>query len=130
MRELIRAPSPNSAFDAEDLLQGMYYLDQVGLVGHHLVDVLVGAGDFVEHAFVLAADDAFGLPLQILDGKCLLRCVAAHPAAGAVRAGVEALGVALAAHDVAARALSAANEAKLACPGPNRTFTRDHHRRA
>src|SRR5258708_38958001 len=116
MRELIRAPSPNSAFDAEDLLQGMHYVDQVGLVGHHLVDVLVGAGDFIEHAFVLAADDAFGLPLQILDGKCLLGCVAAHPAARAVCAGGEALGVALAAHDVAARAHAAGNYAELAPP--------------
>src|SRR6185503_9705648 len=50
-----------SAFDAQDLLQRMHHLHEVGLVRHDLVDVLVGARDLVDHALVLAADDAFGL---------------------------------------------------------------------
>ena len=42
----------------------MQDLDEVGLVRHDLVDALVGAGNFVEHAFVLPADHAFGLAFQ------------------------------------------------------------------
>ena len=53
-------------FDAQHLLERVHDLDEIGLVRHHLVDVLVGAGDLVQHALVLAADDAFGLRFQVL----------------------------------------------------------------
>ena len=61
------------ALYAKDLLQRVHDLDEVGLVGHHLVDVLVGTGDLVEHAAILAADDALGLRLEILRGERFLR---------------------------------------------------------
>jgi hypothetical protein len=61
-------PAPRAAtarqirltLDADDLLQGMYDFDQIGLRGHHQVDRLVGGRRFVDHRFVLAALDAGG----------------------------------------------------------------------
>src|ERR1700752_4365170 len=112
----------NSAFDAEYLLQRVDDLDEIGLVRHHLVDVLVGAGDLVQHAAVLAADDALGLLLQVGGGESFLRRVAAHLAAGNVRARLEALGTARAAHDVAPRAHAARDDAELAASGTDRSL--------
>src|SRR5689334_11708806 len=88
-------------------LESVDDVDEIGLIGHHLVDVLVRARDLVDHALVLAADHAPGLGLQVLDGETLLRGIAAHPAARAMRARVEALRRSLAEHDVAARAHAA-----------------------
>src|SRR5438094_964208 len=79
-RTIVRRATCVSALDAEHLLQRVQHLHEVGLVRHHLVDALVGAGDLVQHAAVLAADDALRLRFQILDGESLLRCVTAHPA--------------------------------------------------
>ena len=84
------------------------------MVRHHLVDVLVRAGDFVQHAFVFPAHHALGLRLEIFDRERLLRRIAAHAAPGAVRAGVEALRRAAAAHDVAARPHASRDDAELA----------------
>ena len=39
-----------SALHAQDLLEGVDHLDQVALVLHHRVDVLVGGGNLVHHA--------------------------------------------------------------------------------
>src|SRR5687767_12044965 len=103
-----------SAFHAEDLFQGVDDVHEIGLVGHHLVDALVRPGDLVEHALVLAADYALGLTLQVFYRKALLRGVAAHPASRSVRAGMEAFCGTLAAHDVAARAHAARDDAELA----------------
>src|SRR5206468_11351497 len=83
-RTSVSRPTPCSAFDAEHLLERVDPLDEIGLVRHHLVDVLVGARDLVEDPFVLAADDALRLALQVLDRERLLRRVASHLAAGAV----------------------------------------------
>lgn len=41
-----------SALHAEDLLQRGDDLDQVGLLGHDEIDVLVGAGDLIDHGFI------------------------------------------------------------------------------
>ena len=60
--------SAQSPLHAHHLLQGVHDLDQVGLVGHHGVDVLVGARDLVDHAAVLAAFDARGLRGQVGSG--------------------------------------------------------------
>src|SRR4051794_2218941 len=76
--------TPSSTFDAQHLLEGVHDLDEIGLVRHYLVDVLVGAGNLVQHALVLAAEDAFGLRFQILNGEALLRRVSAHASSGAV----------------------------------------------
>src|SRR3970040_1812436 len=89
-------------------------LDQVGLIRHHFVEVLVGGGDFVQHTLVLAADDAFGLSCEIADGKPLLSLGPAHPAPGAMGAGVETVRRALAAHDIAARPHAARDDAEAA----------------
>src|SRR5258706_6113763 len=108
----------------------MHGIHKVGLVRHHLVDVLVRARDLVEHALVLAADDAVRLPDQVLDLELLLRRIAAHPAPGAMRAGMEALRGPLAAHDVAARAHAAGNDAELAFADADRAFSREPYRLA
>src|SRR5690349_7620788 len=110
------------AFHAENLLENVYDLDQVVLVRHHLVDVLVGAGNLVQHAFVLAADHAFGLLLEIRDRELLCRLVATHAPSGAVGAGVEALRRAAPAHYVAARAHAARDDAELARARPDRAL--------
>src|SRR5581483_10384442 len=55
----------NSAFDAKNLLERVHDLDEVGLVRHYLVDVLIGAGNLVQHALVLATDDALRLHFQV-----------------------------------------------------------------
>src|SRR6478735_8603085 len=99
-------------------------LDQIGLVGHHVVDALVRAGDFVEHTRVLAAHDALRLLDQFSRREGLSCLVAAHPAPGAVRAGMEALRRALAADDVAARAHAARDDAELAGTGADRALAR------
>ncbi len=90
---------------------------QVVLVFHDRVDVLVGARYLVDHALVLAADDAFGLLGHVGFGEQFLGGGAAHPAAGTVRAGAEALGVAFAADDIAAHAHAAGDDPKVAFAG-------------
>src|SRR5438067_7594500 len=112
------------ALYAKDLLQRVHDLDKVGLVGHHLVDVLVGAGDLVEHALVLSTHDSCRLLLQVCNGKPFLGGVATHAASRAVGAGLEALGRALAAHDVAARPHAAGDDAELAPAGADRALAR------
>ena len=37
-------------FDAQYLLKRMHDLDQIGLISHHAIDILVGFGNFIEHA--------------------------------------------------------------------------------
>src|SRR5262245_52357129 len=103
----------------------MYDLDEVVLVRHDLVDVLVGAGDFVDDAAILAADHARGLRLEVGGRKLLLRLRATHAPAGAVRARVETVGRPLAAHDIAARTHAARDDAELALPCADRAFARN-----
>ncbi len=55
-----------SALDADDLLEPRDDLDEVRGVLDHFADRLVGSGDLVEHAGVLAALDALGLRGQVL----------------------------------------------------------------
>lgn len=62
-----------SPLNADDLLQGVNDFDEVALGGHDSVDVLVGAGSFVNNAPVLPAFNPFrGLPV-IGKGKGFLR---------------------------------------------------------
>src|SRR5882672_12432214 len=109
---------------AQHLLESVQRLDEVRLVRHHLVDVLVGAGDLVEHTLVLSTHDSCRLLLQVGNGKPFLGGVAAHAAPRAVGTGLEALGRALAAHDVAARPHAAGNDAELAPAGADRALAR------
>src|SRR6266581_9237906 len=101
-------------FNANHLLQRVNDVHQVGLVGHHLLDVLVGPRDLVEHALVLAAFDALSLRDEVRAREAALGFAAAHAAAGAVGAGAQRIRVALAAHDVGARAHAARYDAELA----------------
>jgi hypothetical protein len=64
---------PGSPLDAHHLLQGMHDIDEIDLCGHHCIDVLVRAGDLVEHALILAALDTSGLVLEIFDRVRALR---------------------------------------------------------
>src|SRR5215467_4695275 len=113
------------AFDTHDLLQRVRDLDEVGLVGHHAVDVLVRSGDLVEHALVLAALDAARLLLEVGAREAALRLGAAHAAPRAVGAGAERLRIALAADDVRARAHAAGDDAELALARADRPLAGD-----
>src|SRR5512134_4038157 len=118
----------SSPFHADDLLKGMDDLDKVRLVRHYLVDRLVGRRDLVDDAFVLAADDTARLLFQIFQIEFLVGGIPAHEAAGTVRAGVEALRRALAAHDIAASAHAAGDDAELARAGADRSLAREPDR--
>src|SRR6187431_2314473 len=73
------------ALHAQKLFQLGYDLHQVGLLGHHLLDVLVRLGRFVDDAAVFAALHALGLALQVRHVEAALGLAAAHPPPGAVR---------------------------------------------
>src|SRR6218665_2135103 len=120
-RCICRKPPPDSALHAHDLLEGVQGLGRTALVCHHLVDVLVRAWNLIEHAFVLAAEDAGGLSLQVGFGEVLLGIGSAHAAAGTVGAEAEALGMALATDDVA-RAHAARHDAQVAFAGADGAF--------
>jgi hypothetical protein len=49
--------------------------NQVDLVFHNLIDVLVGTRDFVDNALVLTAFDSFGLVDQIFPAELLRAAV-------------------------------------------------------
>ena len=72
-------------------------VDQVFLVDHHFFYRLVGRGNFVDHTFVLAAQHARRLRLDVLLRKGLGRRCPAHAPAGAVGTRLETLLHALAA---------------------------------
>src|SRR5262249_46355153 len=61
--------------------------------------------------------DSLGGPSVVLEGEGSLGRPAAHPAAGAVTAGLEAVRVAESPHDEAARPHAARNDPELAQPG-------------
>lgn len=63
-------------------------------------------------------------------GELLLGGRAAHPAAGAVRAGTEAFRIALSADDVAPRAHAAGDDAQVALSGADGSLTGDPDVRA
>ena len=73
-------------------------LDEIGLVGHHRVDVLVRGRDLVEQCAGAVGEPHLALHLrrEICGGEQLLRTRAAVATTGAVRArrpGVEAVAV-------------------------------------
>src|SRR6185503_1330499 len=81
----------------------------------------------VDHALILPALDPGGLRGEVVAREELLRARAAHHASRAVRAGAVRVGVALAAHDEAARAHRAGNDAELALARAHRALARDPH---
>ena len=48
---------PPSSFHTDHLLDLGDDLHQIALVSHHLLDVLVSAGNFIQHALVLTTFD-------------------------------------------------------------------------
>src|SRR6266850_7056329 len=96
-----RAPATHALLPlhAYHLPQRMDDLDEIGLRRHDRVDVLVGARRLVDDAFVLPALD-MGRGFDVVGhGEAAPRFVARHGATGAMRAGLERIGIALAAHD-------------------------------
>src|SRR6266567_5086267 len=67
-----------STFYADDLLQRVHDVDQIGLVGHHLFDILVSSRDLVQHALVLAALDALRLRDEVSAREAAFRFAPAH----------------------------------------------------
>src|ERR1700730_16556070 len=90
---------PPSSFNADHLLDLSDDLHQIALVSHHRLDVFVSAGNFIQHAYILAAFNARSLARQIVFRKRSFGRATRHLAAGPVRAGVETLGLALPFHD-------------------------------
>ena len=67
-----------STLHAHDLFELVDDFDEVVLLLHHAVDVLVGFRGFVEHAVVFTAFDAFGLAREIGESEALFRLAAAR----------------------------------------------------
>ncbi len=103
----------------------MHDLDQVGLGRHDRIDIFVGSRCFVDDIGVLPALNPFGRPGVVFQGKLLLRLSARHRPSSSMRAGVKRRGVALAAHDIAANAHRAGNDAKITLAGADGTLSRD-----
>src|SRR5687768_16599849 len=121
VRKIWPPPSPRdpsmvsirSALHAHDLSERVHDLDQILLRVHDRVDRLVRRRRLVDDAGILSALDALGRLDMILDAEAALGLRPRHRAAGAVAATGEALRVALAAHDVRARAHAARNDAEI-----------------
>src|SRR5262245_7379071 len=103
----------------ENLAQGVQNLYEVGLVGHDLVDVLVGGGDLVQQGFgPLGQPHLAGhLGGQIGGGEQLLGLGPAVAAARAVRAAVPTGRDTLARNDVAAGAHRTRDDSQVAQVG-------------
>src|SRR6185312_7827551 len=117
-----------SALDAQHLAQRMHHLDQVGLCSHHRADRLVRRRRLIDHRRVLAAFDVHGGLAVLRQRDLLARRGTAHHPAGTVAAAVEAVRVALATHDVSARAHAARDDAQLALSCTDRALAGDQQR--
>src|SRR5215831_20904320 len=116
-----------SPLDAHDLPQLDDNFDELRLVGHHGVDVLVGTWDLVEHAAVLPALDAFRLLLQVFHCELPFGLSTAHGAARSMGRGLERLRAAATPHDVRARAHAARDDAHLTVAGADGSFASHQH---
>src|SRR5699024_11819573 len=83
----VRFSTTASALHAHNLRERMHHVHQISLVGHDLVDILVGARNFVDDVVILAAFHALGLSAQVIQIEAFLGCSSAHRAACAMRAG-------------------------------------------
>src|SRR5690554_3650878 len=107
------------------LAQGVYDFYQVFLCRHDGLDILVGAGCFIQHRVVLAALDMGSGFAMVVQAEGFFRLVATHDAPGTMTAGVEAVGIAQSAHDKAFCAHGTGNDAQLPAPGRHCTLARD-----
>ena len=100
-------------------------LDKILLIGHHLIDVLVGAGGLIKMILRSdAVDDAFAvehidllLKREGLDSLC-----AAHQSAGSVRRAHERLRTSESLYYIRACALRSRYDADLSLPGTDGTL--------
>src|SRR5579862_3465992 len=113
------------AFAVHDLAQGVVDAHQIAGILHDAIDVLVGAGDFVEQHFGPAELDPGHGRFEILHRVGGSRLGARHPPSRAVRRGLERLRIAEPADDVAARAHRTGNHAAHAFAGFYGAFARD-----
>jgi hypothetical protein len=89
----------HSALYADNLPQRMEDFDKIALGSHDRVDILVGARRLVNYPFVFAAFDARSGSFMIGESEGFLRGPAAHLSAGTMGTAMEALGIALPAHN-------------------------------
>src|SRR5262249_54491413 len=118
---------PRSSLDADDLPEAGHDLDEVGGLFEDLGDRLVGPGDLVEDAGVLAALHTLGLDGEVFLRELPLRLAAGHLPAGAVGSALEGVAVAEAANDEGAGPHRAGNDSQLPFPRADRALARDEH---
>ena len=94
-------------------------------IGEDLVEVFVGARDFVEHAWVFAAFHPGGLVGKVVEGEAAAGLAAAHDSAGAVGCGAVGCRVAEAAHDGGPGAHGSGDDSPFPTGGADGTFTGD-----
>lgn len=99
-------------------------LDQIALVLHDLVDVLIAARNLIEDGVILPALNALGLLFEIGHGKGTASLGAAHLSARTMRARAIRLEIYLAADDVTALPHRTGDDAQIALACPNRTLAR------
>src|SRR5258708_15305145 len=121
---------PALAFYADHLAKRVDDFDKIALRRHDRVDVLIRHRRFVDDVGILPALDALCRLDVILDREPALRFRARHRASGAVRAGVERLLVAEAAHDIGARAHAPRNDSEIALARTDRALARHPYIRA
>src|SRR5829696_6591409 len=110
------APYLLVALDVHQLPERVPDLDEVARVGHDDVDVLVGGRYLVEEGVAVPPLDAPHRLLQLGAGEGLARPRPREHPAGAMRRGLQRLGVAEAADDVARRPHRAGDEPVLPSP--------------
>src|SRR5580704_14275991 len=116
----------------EDLSEAMKHLDQISLIGHHPVDVLVRAGDLIDELVGVA-----GLPHpvahlrgQVGAGEAASSLTTGHSTTGPVRTRMVRILVAPAPHDVAAGAHRPGDDAKVVHVGLDCSLAGNPHRPA
>src|SRR5882757_5255159 len=108
-----------SALHTHKLLQLRHDLNQIALLLHNLLDVLVGPRNLIHDARVLAAFHAPRLLFQVLRRETTLRRAPAHTPTGSVRRRVEGLLVSEPLHYVRAGTHGARNDPEFPRPGAN-----------
>src|SRR5688500_1791868 len=116
---ILSSASAILALHAHHLPQRVLDLHELLLRLPDRVVLLLRARRLVDHVLVLAALDAGGRRRVVREGEPLLRLRPRHRPTRAVAARVEALRVALAAHDVRARTHAARDDAEVALPRPH-----------
>jgi len=97
-------------------------LDKIALGRHDRVDILVGARRLVNYPFVFAAFDARSGGFVIGESEGFPRGPAAHLSAGTMGTAVEALGIALPAHNETACTHRSGDDPEIVFTGTDRAL--------